>query len=41
MFYIRADGNSQIGAGHIMRCLSIAEALKDKGKVTIFLTADE
>jgi UDP-2,4-diacetamido-2,4,6-trideoxy-beta-L-altropyranose hydrolase len=26
MFYIRADGNSHIGMGHIMRCLSIAEA---------------
>lgn len=41
MFYIRADGNPQIGAGHIMRCISIAETLKDRGKVIIFLTADE
>lgn len=41
MLYIRVDGNSQIGAGHIMRCISIAEALKDKGKVTIFITADD
>ena len=30
MFYIRADGNSKIGIGHIMRCLSIAEAIKDR-----------
>ncbi|MEG1848648.1 MAG: UDP-2,4-diacetamido-2,4,6-trideoxy-beta-L-altropyranose hydrolase [Lachnospiraceae bacterium] len=41
MLYIRVDGNAQIGAGHIMRCLAIAEALKERGKVTIFLTADE
>lgn len=41
MFYIRTDGNSHIGAGHIMRCISIAEALKDMGKVTIFIVSDE
>lgn len=41
MFYIRADGNTKIGAGHIMRCISIAQALKNRGKVTIFITADE
>ena len=41
MFYIRADGNTKIGAGHIMRCVSIAQALKNRGKVTIFITADE
>lgn len=41
MFYIRTDGNTQIGAGHIMRCISIAQALKNRGKVTIFITADE
>lgn len=26
MFYIRADGNTKIGMGHVMRCLSVAEA---------------
>lgn len=41
MFYIRTDGNTKIGAGHIMRCVSIAQALKNRGKVTIFITADE
>lgn len=40
MFCIRADGNAQTGAGHIMRCLTIAEELKKKEQV-IFLCADE
>ncbi|MCM1185870.1 MAG: UDP-2,4-diacetamido-2,4,6-trideoxy-beta-L-altropyranose hydrolase [Lachnoclostridium sp.] len=29
MFIIRADGNAKIGAGHLMRCLTIAEALRE------------
>lgn len=41
MFYIRTDGNSQIGAGHVMRCLSIAEALRDRGELVLFIIADE
>lgn len=41
MFYIRADGNEKIGMGHIMRCLSIAEALRRQGAEVLFLTADE
>ncbi len=28
MFIIRADGNAKIGAGHLMRCLTIADAVK-------------
>lgn len=28
MFLIRADGNSKIGAGHLMRCLAVAQALE-------------
>lgn len=28
MFIIRADGNAKIGAGHLMRCMTIAEALR-------------
>ncbi len=28
MFIIRADGNAKIGAGHLMRCLTIADAIR-------------
>lgn len=43
MFYIRADGNTQIGMGHVMRCLSIAEAAADLGErcKPVFLAADD
>ncbi len=36
---IRADGNATIGAGHLMRCLTIAEALENKAQVG-FVCAD-
>lgn len=39
MYLIRADGNAQIGAGHLMRCLTIADALPEKQQV-YFLCAD-
>lgn len=43
MLYIRADGNAEIGMGHVMRCLSIAEAAADMDgqKPPVFITADE
>ena len=43
MLYIRADGNTEIGMGHVMRCLSIAEAVAemDGQPKPVFLTADE
>lgn len=36
---IRADGNSKIGMGHLMRCLSIAQALKEEEMKVLFFTA--
>jgi UDP-2,4-diacetamido-2,4,6-trideoxy-beta-L-altropyranose hydrolase len=42
MFYIRADGNSSVGMGHVMRCLSIAEAAyKGNDIKPVFITSDE
>ncbi|MCR5748493.1 MAG: UDP-2,4-diacetamido-2,4,6-trideoxy-beta-L-altropyranose hydrolase [Lachnospiraceae bacterium] len=39
MILFRADGNPSIGSGHIMRCLSIADAAKDRGIECLFVTA--
>lgn len=39
--YIRVDGNEIIATGHVMRCLSIAEALRKLEIDVIFLVADE
>lgn len=46
MFIIRADGNAKIGAGHLMRCLTIAQAASRIGRGEeeqgiLFLCADE
>lgn len=41
MIWIRADANREIGTGHVMRCLSIAAALKKLGQQVCFLTADQ
>lgn len=41
MIYIRADMNGQIATGHIMRCLSIADALRGLGEPVRFILADE
>ena len=37
--YIRVDANSEIGMGHMMRCISIAEALKEEGTKVKFPVA--
>lgn len=41
MLYIRVDGNAKIGTGHVMRCLSIADAAKKNMVDTTFILADE
>lgn len=35
--YIRADGNSQIGLGHVIRCTALVEMLKDDFKCTFLI----
>ncbi len=41
MLYIRADANETVATGHVMRCLSIADAAKALGEDTTFILADD
>lgn len=41
MIAIRTDANEHIAMGHLMRCLTIAEALRQQGEAVIFFAADE
>ena len=36
----RADGNNEIGWGHVMRSLTIASAAREKGADCFFICAD-
>lgn len=41
MILIRADANAHIGAGHVMRCISVANELIKKGQEVLFVTSDQ
>ena len=41
VIYIRTDGNSKISTGHLVRCISIAQALLDQDRKVCFLVSDE
>ena len=41
MIFFRADSNSQIASGHIMRCISIASYCRKQGQDVQFIIADE
>lgn len=41
MFYIRTDANESIALGHLMRCLTIADAIRALGEDVTFIKADD
>lgn len=41
LVYIRTDGNSQIATGHLVRCVSIADACLKLGMKVCFLVSDK
>lgn len=41
LIFIRTDGNSKIAAGHLVRCLSIAQSCLNLGMSVCFLLSDE
>ena len=40
MILIRADANEHVGAGHVMRCATVARALEERRQDVLFVTAD-
>lgn len=41
MVVFRTDANTDIGEGHVMRCIAVAKELLRLGKGAVFITADE
>ena len=41
LLLFRTDGNTEIGLGHVMRCLSIADSFRARGHVVWFILADD
>lgn len=41
MIYIRTDANNEIATGHVMRCITIADKLKQQGVEVCFVVSDE
>lgn len=39
--FFRADGNKNIASGHLMRCMAVADALKNFGVMSSFIVADD
>lgn len=38
---VRTDANSSVGGGHVMRCLTVADALKNEGSNVDFVFSDD
>jgi len=41
MLYIRTDANKEIAAGHVMRCIAIADALRLLGEDSVFIVSEQ
>jgi UDP-2,4-diacetamido-2,4,6-trideoxy-beta-L-altropyranose hydrolase len=38
---VRADGSASLGAGHVVRCLALAEALRGHGESVLFVSREQ